>query len=78
MCARTHKTQTKRKRISEKNEWKNAFRIKVIKVNFYYMNIEYYILFHHQPLPGQPTTTSSINISFDGAIFVRTIYLNIV
>lgn len=39
----------KQKKNSTKNEWKNVFRIKVIKVNFYYMNIEYYILFHHQP-----------------------------
>lgn len=40
----------------KKNEWKNVFRIKVIKVNFYYMNIEYYILFHHQPA-SQPASS---------------------
>lgn len=43
------RTQRSRIRIRGKNEWKNVFRIKVIKVNFYYMNIEYYTLFHHQP-----------------------------
>lgn len=59
--------------VAEKNEWKNVFRIKVIKVNFYYMNIEYYI--------EDDSITNYYeqhNFIFDEAIFVRTIYLNIV
>lgn len=66
-------THTHTKQTEGKNEWKNVFRIKVIKVNFYSMNIEYYILFHHHRHRQHHLEQRHF---FDEAIFVRSIHLS--